>query len=161
RRADPAARQDREQRSTRSTRSTRSKMTAAVGPAAQLELRVLDAIDAVPRGEWDALLDEQATPFVAWSFLEALEHSGCAAEETGWRQRHLAVFRRQGAAQRLVAAAPAYVRSDSDGDFSRDWGWAEGATRAGIPYYPKLSITVPFTPVPGRRFLVAPGEERG
>jgi hypothetical protein len=59
-----------------------------------------------------------------------------------------------------VAAAPAYARSDSDGDFGRDWAWAEAAARAGIPYYPKLVLGVPFTPATGRRVLVAEGEDR-
>ena len=60
----------------------------------------------------------------------------------------------------LVAAAPAYLRRGSDGDFSRDWEWAAAAEQAGIPYYPKLVVAVPFTPATGRRILVAPGEDR-
>jgi len=116
----------------------------------------MPAIEEVPRSAWDALLDDQATPFVRWDFLAALERSGCASEASGWRPRHLTLWR----ADRLVAAAPAYLREDSDGDFSRDWGWADAAQRAGIAYYPKLTITVPFTPVTGRRILVAPGEPR-
>ena len=32
-------------------------------------------------------------------------------------------------------------------------GWAEAWERAGGQYYPKLQISVPFTPVPGRRLL--------
>jgi hypothetical protein len=32
--------------------------------------------------------------------------------------------------------------------------------RAGIRYYPKLVLAVPFTPCTGRRVLVAPGEDR-
>ena len=34
------------------------------------------------------------------------------------------------------------------------------AERAGIPYYPKLVVGVPFTPATGRRLLVAAGEDR-
>lgn len=116
----------------------------------------MGAIDEVPRAAWDALVDSAATPFVRWDFLAALERSGCATEATGWLPRHLTLWR----GERLIAAAPAYVRADSDGDFSRDWGWADAAHRAGIPYYPKLTITVPFTPVTGRRFLVAADESR-
>jgi uncharacterized protein len=114
------------------------------------------SIEEVSRAAWDALLDEEATPFVRWDFLAALERSGCAAEESGWRPRHLALWR----GDRLIAAAPAYLREDSDGDFSRDWGWADAAQRAGIAYYPKLILAVPFTPVTGRRLLVAAGEPR-
>jgi predicted N-acyltransferase len=121
-----------------------------------LRLTIHDSIAAIDERAWDALLDERATPFLRWAFLEALEHSGCASARNGWLPRHFALWD----GERLVAAAPAYVKEDSDGDFSRDWGWAESASRAGIAYYPKLSFTVPFTPVTGRRILYAPDFSR-
>lgn len=129
-----------------------------VQPRATPELRVHSRIDAVAEADWDALAegDEEATPFTTWAWLEALERSGCVGGGTGWSPRHLALYREG----RLIAAAPAYVCSSSHGDFSQDWGWAEGAQRAGLRYYPKLALTVPFTPVTGRRFLVAPNEDR-
>jgi predicted N-acyltransferase len=127
---------------------------------ASLSVRVHRALSEVPRAAWDALLDEEATPFLEWAWLASLEEAGCASPRAGWSARHLALYRRGPGGERLVAAAPAWVRDDSDGDFSRDWGWAEGAARAGIAYYPKLLLGVPFTPATGRRFLVAPGEER-
>lgn len=121
-----------------------------------MELRIFPQIAEISETDWDALIDPADQPFVRWAWLEALERSGCAAPETGWSPCHLGVFR----GRQLVAAAPAYLREDSDGDFSRDWGWASGAARANVPYYPKLCLTVPFTPVTGQRFLVAPGEDR-
>jgi predicted N-acyltransferase len=120
------------------------------------ELRVLGALSEVLRSDWDALLADDASPFERFSWLSALEESGCASAERGWLPQHLTLWR----AGRLVAAAPAYLKADSDGDFSRDWGWAEAAARAGIAYYPKLVLTVPFTPVAGRRLHVAAGEDR-
>ncbi len=128
-------------------------------PVPHLALRVLESISDVPAATWDALSSHepaQATPFVRHAFLEALEGSGCASPRTGWRPRHLTLWR----AGRLVAAAPAYAKDDSDGDFSRDWEWASAAQRGGFPYYPKLVLTVPFTPATGRRLLVAAGEDR-
>ena len=118
--------------------------------------QVLGSVAEIAQEEWDALLDPAATPFVRWHWIEALERSRCASARTGWSARHLAMFRRG----RLVAAAPAWVKDDSDGDFARDWDWASAAARAGLPYYPKLSLTVPFTPCTGRRILVVPGEDR-
>jgi predicted N-acyltransferase len=110
----------------------------------------------IDRQAWDALVDERATPFLRWSWLAAMESSGCVTAETGWQPCHLTLWR----AGRLIAAAPTYIKDGSDGDFSRDWGWAEAAQRARIRYYPKLTITVPFTPCTGRRILVALGEDR-
>jgi predicted N-acyltransferase len=117
------------------------------------------AIGELPAPEWDALVahePEAASPFVRHAFLAAAEESGSASRRAGWDPRHLAI-RRGG---RLVAAAPAYVRGGSDGDFSRDWDLASAVGRAGARYYPKLALGVPFTPAAGRRLLVAPGEDR-
>jgi len=119
-------------------------------------VRVLSSLGEVAPAEWDALLDKDSTPFVRHGFLEALESSRCAAPKSGWTPRHLTLWRKG----QLIAAAPAYQKSDSDGDFSRDWDWASAAARAGLDYYPKLVLTVPFTPCTGRRFLVAPGQDR-
>jgi predicted N-acyltransferase len=124
-----------------------------------LSLTVHRAIAEIPAEEWDALFAHErdvASPFVRHAFLAALEESRAASARTGWSPRHLAV-RRGG---RLVAAAPAWRRSGSDGDFSRDWDMAAAAERSAIPYYPKLVLGVPFTPATGRRLLVAAGEDR-
>ncbi len=124
-----------------------------------LTLSVHGAISELPTGAWDALHAHEsvvASPFVRHAFLAAAEESGCAAPRNGWSARHL-VLRRGG---RIVAAAPAYQRMDSDGDFGRDWEWAAAAARARLPWYPKLVVGIPFTPASGRRFLVAAGEDR-
>ncbi len=124
-----------------------------------LALSVHGAVSEIGAAEWDALLAHEpdaASPFVRHAFLSALEESGSASRRSGWSPRHLAV-RRGGT---LVAAAPAYVRTGSDGDFSRDWDIAAAAQRAGVSYYPKLLLGVPFSPVTGRRVLVAAGEDR-
>jgi len=126
---------------------------------ADLALRILDAVADVPADAWDALAAHEpaaATPFLRHAFLDSAERSGCAAPRAGWRARHLTLWR----GSRLVAAAPAYARDRSDGDFGRDWEWAGAARSAGLPYYPKLVIGVPFTPATGRRLLVAAGEDR-
>jgi hypothetical protein len=121
-----------------------------------LTLRVHRAITEVPRGAWDGLLDDEAVPFLEWAFLAALEQSGSVTPERGWHPRHLTLWR----GSRLVAAAPAYLRDDSEGEFVFDGAWATAAGRVGLRYYPKLVLTVPFTPATGRRVLVAPGEDR-
>src|SRR5262249_6209182 len=68
----------------------------------RLRLDVHEGITGISEAAWDALLDEQATPFVRWAWLEALEHSGCVSDRNGWRPRHLALWD----GDRLVAAAP-------------------------------------------------------
>jgi predicted N-acyltransferase len=123
------------------------------------EPTILSSISEVPAAEWDALFAherERASPFVRHAFLAATEESGSASPHTGWIPRHVTL--REGG--RLVAAAPAWVRPESHGDFGRDLELAVAADRAGLPWYPKLVIGVPFTPSTGRRILVAAGEDR-
>jgi predicted N-acyltransferase len=120
---------------------------------------VLSSIEEIPAAEWDALFAHEpdlASPFVRHAFLRSAEASGAATTRTGWIPRHVVL--RSG--RRAVAAAPAWLRNDSDGDFSRDWGWAMAAERARVPWYPKLVVGIPFTPATGRRVLVAEGEDR-
>jgi len=127
---------------------------------AEGEISVLPAISTVAAAEWDALFAheaELASPFVRHAFISALEESGSATPATGWTPRHL-LLRREG---RLVAAAPAWLKEGSEGDFSRDFEWAGAAERAGVSYYPKLVLGIPATPATGRRILVAEGEPRG
>jgi predicted N-acyltransferase len=123
------------------------------------EPTILSSISEVPAAEWDALFAherERASPFVRHAFLAATEQSGSASPRTGWVPRHVTL--REGG--RLVAAAPAWVRAESHGDFGRDMELAVAAERAGLRWYPKLVIGVPFTPSTGRRILVAAGEDR-
>lgn len=120
-----------------------------------MDLEVADGVRSVPQAEWDALVGEDS-PFLEWSWLAALEESEAASPRVGWGPQPL-VARENG---RLVAACPLYLKGHSEGEFVFDWGWADAAERAGINYYPKLLVGVPFTPVTGARFLVAPGEDR-
>ena len=106
---------------------------------------------------WDACANPQPNqfnPFVAHAFLKALEDSGSTGEKTGWIPRHLTVASSEGG---VVAAAPCYLKTHSQGEYVFDYGWADAYTQAGGRYYPKLQISVPFTPVPGPRLLVKPG----
>ncbi len=119
------------------------------------EIELLDGVSQVPAREWNALV-AQESPFLEWEWLASLEDAGVVGEGTGWQPRPLVA--REGG--RLVAACPLYLKGNSEGEFVFDWGWADAAERAGIQYYPKLLVGVPFTPVGGARFLVAEGQDR-
>jgi predicted N-acyltransferase len=126
-------------------------------PGDGIELKVYRDLAEIPREAWDGVLEPGDNPFVSWTFLQALEASASAAPKRGWWPCHLTAWQDD----ELLAAAPAYVKNDSAGDFSRDWGLADSANRYGVSYYPKLVIGVPFSPVTGRRILTAPGVDRG
>jgi len=97
---------------------------------------------------------ERFNPFVTHAFLNALETSQSVTSRAGWTATHVLVKDLEG---RLAAAAPAYLKMHSMGEFVFDYGWADAYHRAGVQYYPKLQVAVPFTPATGRRLLVAPG----
>jgi predicted N-acyltransferase len=116
-----------------------------------LEIRVHTSIRELDPASWDALDGARTAPFLAHAWLDTLEITGCVGAEAGWLPHHIS-FWEEG---RLVAAAPAYLKENSEGEFVFDWAWAGAAERAGIPYYPKLVVAVPFTPATGARLLVA------
>jgi predicted N-acyltransferase len=120
-----------------------------------LTLKVLDGLSSVAPGEWDRLVGDES-PFLEWGWLASLEESGCVGPRAGWRPQHLALY----AGRRLVGACPLYLKGHSEGEFVFDYAWASAAERAGIRYYPKLVVAVPFTPAEGIRFLVDPGYDR-
>jgi predicted N-acyltransferase len=122
--------------------------------APALTARLLPSIDSVTALDWDALIPGQSEgashPFLSHRFLHALEASGSVSAETGWAPRHFWIEDDGGNA---VAAAPLYAKSHSQGEYVFDHGWADALERTGIPYYPKLQCSVPFTPATGPRLL--------
>jgi uncharacterized protein len=122
-----------------------------------LSLTALGGFDAIGREEWEALPATKAgspgyNPFLDHGFLSALEESGSATAKTGWAPRHLAARDVNG---RLVGFAPCYAKSHSQGEYVFDHAWADAYERAGGRYYPKLQVTIPFTPATGPRLLAA------
>ena len=110
--------------------------------------KIVSGVSGLNGRAWDRLAG--ADPFVRHAFLSALEQSGSVGPGTGWTPAPILV---EDDASHLVAAAPAYLKSHSQGEYVFDHGWADAWERAGGDYYPKLQVAVPFTPVPGPRLL--------
>jgi predicted N-acyltransferase len=109
--------------------------------------RIAPGVCTFDAAEWDSIAGPH--PFVSHAFLSALEKSSSVGPGTGWTPAPILV-ESEGA---LVAAAPAYLKTHSQGEYVFDHGWADAWERAGGAYYPKLQVAVPFTPVPGPRLL--------
>lgn len=151
----------------------------------EFRIRVLPAIADVPADMWDACAnplakpDQQShelvkvtseenddrsvetcgyryNPFVSHDFLSALEASQSAVARTGWQPQHLLAEAADGT---VLGACPCYLKSHSRGEYVFDAGWADAYERAGGAYYPKLQVSVPFTPATGPRLMVKPGPE--
>jgi predicted N-acyltransferase len=110
--------------------------------------KIAGGVSGLNAHAWDRLTG--GDPFLSHAFLSALEDSGSVGAGTGWTPAPILV---EDEASHLVAAAPAYFKTHSQGEYVFDHGWADAWERAGGQYYPKLQIAVPFTPVPGRRLL--------
>ncbi|MCS6916050.1 MAG: GNAT family N-acetyltransferase [Myxococcales bacterium] len=126
-----------------------------------MRIEVVSDLRQVDPAAWDALLAPGDAPLLSWAYLQALEEAGCVGPGTSWRPAHLCARSIDGT---LLAAAPAYIKLDSDGEWVHDFDWPVLAARLGLAYYPKLVLAVPFNPVTGRRLLVpaglSPGEVR-
>jgi predicted N-acyltransferase len=110
------------------------------------------SIAGISSNSWDECADS-GNPFVSYEFLSALEDSLSVGGRSGWQPAHLAF---PGSDDAISACTPAYIKAHSYGEYVFDQGWAEAFMRAGGQYYPKLQISVPFSPVPGPRLLCRP-----
>src|SRR6476469_3359884 len=138
--------------------------------SSEITLEAVPSVSEIPAADWDACANPTGTspvaatnsgtyskvaynPFVSHAFFSALEASGSACARTGWGSRHL-LARLDGA---IVGVVPCYLKSHSQGEYVFDRGWADAYERAGGRYYPKLQVSVPFTPATGPRLLIREG----
>jgi predicted N-acyltransferase len=120
-----------------------------------MELSTASRLADVRADAWNAL-NRDDYPFLCHGFLSALEDHGAVTARTGWQPHHLLVYD----GDILVAAAPAYLKAHSWGEFVFDFAWADAYERYGGSYYPKLVSTIPLTPATGPRILTSDASRR-
>ena len=98
------------------------------------------SITDIDSAAWDAL-EAGGSPFLRHAFLSTLESTGCVGPETGWLPAPVTMHDARG----LAAAAPAYVKVHSYGEFVFDFAWARAYSQHGLHYYPTQREPV-FTP---------------
>lgn len=149
-------------------------------PPSEISLEAVGSVSEIPAADWDACANPASgpgggsdsavpaplpdssqsskchyNPFVSHAFFIALESSNSACSRTGWGPRHL-IARQDGS---IVGIVPCYLKSHSQGEYVFDHGWANAYDSAGGRYYPKLLVSVPFTPATGPRLLIRPGND--
>src|SRR3954452_5182408 len=145
--------------------------------SSEITLEAVSSVSQIAAADWDACanptpdqpsLDARAptdfelnsipryNPFISHAFFSAAEASGSASARTGWGPRHL-LARLDGS---IAGIVPCYLKSHSQGEYVFDRGWADAYERAGGRYYPKLQVSVPFTPATGPRLLIRNGVDR-
>lgn len=135
-------------------------LSASLASLSERAARILQDIDAIDPVAWNRCANPASgeyNPFLDHRFLSALEQSGSVSAETGWQPFHVVLSDPDGGINNAVGVVPMYLKAHSHGEYVFDSGWAQAFYQAGGRYYPKLQVSVPFTPATGRRLLVADG----
>ncbi len=120
----------------------------------QPTLKIIENLADIPAADWDALAGE--SPFLSHAFFYALQESGCASPQFGWKAQFITLWQDD----KLVAAMPLYLKMNSYGEHVFDFAWADAYRQHGLRYYPKLVCAIPFTPISGRRLLAESADLR-
>ncbi|WP_298290711.1 GNAT family N-acetyltransferase [Novosphingobium sp.] len=111
--------------------------------------RVHHNVSEIDAADWDRLAGT-GNPFTSHTFLTLLEESGSVGGRSGWSPLPLVIEDEAGVP---AGALPAYLKTHSQGEYVFDHNWADAWQRAGGNYYPKLQISIPFTPATGPRLF--------
>lgn len=118
-----------------------------------MRTEILETLANIDSKQWNRLAGPD-NPFIQYEFLSALEKNHCL-HDYGWYPQHIVLYENN----ELIAATPLYLKDNSYGELVFDWAWADAYHRSGLPYYPKLVTTIPYTPVTGPRLLVANNQD--
>ena len=113
-----------------------------------MQLSISESLCDISAEQWNALAGD-INPFIQHPFLLAFEQGQCL-EPFGWHPKYFLMHNDN---NELIGAMPAYEKHNSYGEFVFDWAWADAYQRSGINYYPKLVISIPYSPCQGPRIL--------
>jgi predicted N-acyltransferase len=105
----------------------------------------------ISKSIWDAH-QPNSNPFLNFAFMDALIQSNCVNTEKGWTPNFIT--------QKENGVLLSFIKNHSYGEYIFDWGWAEAYQKYGVPYYPKLTSLIPFTPVTTQHFLMKDFDEK-
>ena len=124
----------------------------------EYQINLIDDLNTIPARDWDALTS--GNPTLKHAFLQSMIDAGCTTAESGWLPQFITLWRDLEGKHSLVGAAPLYMKGNSYGEYVFDWAWAEAYQRAGLEYFPKLLVAVPFTPCGGGRLMAHTQSDR-
>jgi uncharacterized protein len=122
-----------------------------------LHVKIYKSVTDIGEAAWNACAPT-GNPFTRFEFFSAIELSESASPRAGWSPHHFAALNEQ---NKIIGILPAYLKTNSAGEYVFDHHWGDAFERAGGRYYPKVQISVPFTPVPGPRLLTHEPETVG
>ncbi|MDH5179372.1 MAG: GNAT family N-acetyltransferase [Gammaproteobacteria bacterium] len=113
-----------------------------------MQFKIIESLHRIKPEDWSRIAGNDY-PFTRYEFLVALEDNEGVGEKYGWLPHFMTAWD----GEQLVGAVPLYMKDNSYGEFVFDWSWAEAWQRAGLPYYPKYVVGIPYTPAAGQRIL--------
>ena len=119
-----------------------------------MKLSIIESLQDISAQQWNNLAGD-INPFIQYDFLRALETGQCL-QPYGWHPQYLLAHSDN---DQLIGACAAYIKTNSYGEFVFDWAWADAYKRANLEYYPKLVISVPYSPVTGPRLLAKDNDQ--
>jgi len=120
-----------------------------------MQFKIIESLQSIKADDWNRVAGTDY-PFTRHEFLLALEQNDCVGEKFGWWPRFVVAYDND----KLVGAVPVYLKDNSYGEFVFDWSWADAYKRAGLDYYPKYVVSIPYTPASGPRILVDAAHEQ-
>lgn len=90
-------------------------------------------------------LNHSSIPFLDYNFFHSLEKSNVIGENTGWSPLYFE--------EPNKSILYSFNKNHSYGEYIFDWDWANGFHQHNIPYYPKLTSMIPFTPATTSHFI--------
>ena len=119
----------------------------------KFSFKIETSLNNIDEKKWNlcASSNRDFNPFNSYQFLKALESSNSINSNSGWNSAYIIIKNNM---NQIVAFVPSYLKTNSSGEYVFDYEWANAYHRAGGKYYPKLQISIPYTPVTGSRFLI-------
>tara|TARA_Y100001954_G_scaffold239420_1_gene313849 strand:- start:3230 stop:4396 length:1167 start_codon:yes stop_codon:yes gene_type:complete len=116
-----------------------------------LEIKIFQSLFQLKKEDWD-LLTMNASPFISYEFLGALENTDCIGKERGQIPFYFTLWEEES----LRACYYLFLKGHSYGEYIFDWAWADAFQKSGLPYYPKFCSQTPFTPISDSKLLIHP-----
>ncbi len=113
-----------------------------------MQLHIFDSISNINALEWDSFVLHNK-PLLSYAFLSSLETENCLGEQFGWFPVFFTLYENN----KLQAACPCYIKTNTYGEFVFDNAWADFYHKHQVDYFPKLVCSIPYTPTTSERFL--------
>ena len=115
------------------------------------EIKFLESINSFSKEDlekWSNWIFDK-NPFSSPSFYLSLEEAKLLNQDSGWIPLYIASYLND----KLESLVISFIKTHSYGEYIFDWQWAHAYDNYQIPYYPKLTIAAPYSPVSAPKLL--------